>query len=408
MQPESSIRYQGWRVAAAASGGVFFSFASLFVYSFGVFLKPISLEFHWSREAVSLAFGLAAMCVAVASPFLGAMLDRVPPRRIILPCLAIFGASFASLSLLTPHLWHLYAIFIVLGLVGNGTAQLAYSGALTTWFESRRGVAFALLLGGSALGATVWPLIAQTLIVKTSWRTAFAIIGGSVLLFALPLASQVKRQARVVRHEDHPSTTKGLLSRPFWIIVAILLAASLGQNGAITHMAALLTDRGVSPALASTAMSVLGASTLFGRLATGWLLDRYFAPYVSLLLLVVAAVGIFLLSGAHSALGGCTAAALIGLGMGGEGDITPYLLSRYFSLQSFSTLYGFTWTAYAIAGAIGPVIMGRAFDLTGSYEKLLIALSLLSVATALLSLLLPRYDSQRALYEPISALQAEL
>ena len=62
--------------------------------------------------------------------------------------------------------------------------------------------------------------------------------------------------------------------------------------------------------------------------------------------------------------------------MGGEADVTPYLLSRYFGLRSFSTLYGFTWTAYAFAGAIGPILMGRAFDATGSYEALLVQLAL--------------------------------
>jgi MFS family permease len=79
-----------------------------------------------------------------------------------------------------------------------------------------------------------------------------------------------------------------------------------------------------------------------------------------------------------------------GFGMGGEGDVTPYLLSRYFGLRSFSTFYGLTWTAYAIAGAVGPVIMGRAFDATGSYRTLLIQL-VTTLAAASLMLLLPRY-----------------
>jgi hypothetical protein len=74
------------------------------------------------------------------------------------------------------------------------------------------------------------------------------------------------------------------------------------------------------------------------------------------------------------------AAALIGVGAGGEADITPYLLTRYFGLRAFSTLYGLTWTFYAVAGAIGPVILGRAFDLTGSYGPVLVSLA---VATAL-------------------------
>ena len=77
--------------------------------------------------------------------------------------------------------------------------------------------------------------------------------------------------------------------------------------------------------------------------------------------------------------------------MGGEADITPYLLAKYFGLRSFSTLYGLTWTAYAIAGAIGPVIMGRAFDATGSYQALLTQLAALTAGSAALMLLLPRY-----------------
>jgi len=88
---------------------------------------------------------------------------------------------------------------------------------------------------------------------------------------------------------------------------------------------------------------------------------------------------------------GVLGASLVGFGMGGEGDVTPYLLSRYFGLRSFSTLYGLTWTAYAIAGAIGPVLMGRAFDATGSYEALLARLALGTLAVAALMLWMPPY-----------------
>jgi cyanate permease len=85
------------------------------------------------------------------------------------------------------------------------------------------------------------------------------------------------------------------------------------------------------------------------------------------------------------------AAILIGLGLGAEADLTPYLLTRYFGLRSFSTLYGFSWTAYAMAGAIGPLLMGKAFDVTGSYTLLLIVLSGGTFVSAALYLGLPRY-----------------
>ena len=104
-----------------------------------------------------------------------------------------------------------------------------------------------------------------------------------------------------------------------------------------------------------------------------------------------AALGIFILSSAHSLVTGSIAAILIGVGMGGEADITPYLLSRYFGLRSFSMLYGFSWTAYAIAGAIGPVLMGRAFDTSASYQALAVKLSILTLFAAGLMFGMPAY-----------------
>jgi len=393
---EHSLRYPGWRVAIAASACVLVGFASLLVYTFGVFLKPLAAEFGWSREAISAAFGLAALAVAACSPPLGWMLDRFPARRIILPCVAIFGSAFAFLSLLTPHLWRLYAVFIVLGMVGNGTAHLAYSRPLSSWFQARRGLAFALLLSGGALGAIILPPAAEALIAAAGWRRAFAVLGGISLAVGLPLAWQVRERPGTApaakRLLPGAPAGEGLRSRIFWTILAVLFANSLNQNGVITHLAALLTDRGIPPARAALAMSAMGGAVLGGRMLTGWLLDRYFAPRVSAALMAVAALGTFLLASAQSLAMGALAAALIGVGMGAEADVTPYLLTRYFGLRAFSTLYGFSWTAYAIAGAIGPVVMGKAFDATGSYGTFLSALALGMLVAAALMLSLPRYE----------------
>lgn len=403
---ESDPGYEGWRVAVASGVGVFVSFASLLVYTFGVFLKPVAEEFAWSREAVSAAFGIAAMSVAVCSPALGYLLDRFPPRRIILPCLAIFGVAFASLSLLTPHLWHLYAVFVVIGIVGNGTAQMAYSRAVSSWFDRRRGAALAVLLSGGAVGAMVLPPSAAALIRDLGWRGAFLALGVMVVVVGLPTVARFIRErpvsAGVGRERAGASVREALGSRVFWILVVVLFCSSLAQNGAIAHIPALLSDRGVSGTGAAMALSAMGGASLVGRLLTGWLLDRYFAARVSFGLLAAAALGAFLLARATSLPEGVIAAALIGFGMGGEADVTPYLLSRYFGLRSFSVLYGLTWTFYACAGALGPMMMGHAFDLTGSYEALLVRLAIATLAVAGLMLLLPRYTVARsAAPEPV-------
>ena len=168
------------------------------------------------------------------------------------------------------------------------------------------------------------------------------------------------------------------------------------MNGAITQMSALLTDRGITARNAALCASILGGSSLFGRVGVGWLLDRFFGARVAFVISLSTASGIFLLARANSFPAGCLAAALIGIGAGGEAAITPYLLTRYFGLRAFSTLYGVTWTFYAAAAAIGPVILGHAFDSTGSYTSLLIILAAALAIAAGMNLFLPRYSDSTA------------
>jgi predicted MFS family arabinose efflux permease len=242
----------------------------------------------------------------------------------------------------------------------------------------------------------VLPPVAEALIQRFGWRTACVILGGMVLVIGVPTVVRFIREgpfagSRAGARPAGASVRDGLQSRAFWIMVVVLFWSSIAQNGAITHLSALLTDRGVSERGGAIALSAMGGASLVGRLLTGWLIDRFHAPRVSFGLLAIAALGTFLLAGAHSLTIGALSAVLIGLGMGGEADVTPYLLSRYFGLRSFSMLYGLTWTAYAFAGAIGPVLMGKAFDATGSYETLLVRLAVSTLAVAALMLLMPRY-----------------
>ena len=228
---------------------MFVSFASLLVYTFGVLLKPLAEEFSWSREAVSAAFGIAAMTVAACSPPLGYLFDRVKPTRIIVPCLIVFGCAFASLALLTPRLWQLYLTFFVLGVVGNGTAQMAYSRAVSSWFERRRGTALAVVMSGGAIGAIVLPPAAEALIETVGWRRACLVLGAMVLVVGIPIVARFIRERPADRGAatvlDGVSIREGVTSRVFWILVVVLFAQSIAQNGALTHMSALLTDRGV-------------------------------------------------------------------------------------------------------------------------------------------------------------------
>ncbi len=392
----------------AACLGVMAGFGSLFVYTFAVFVKPLGAEFGWSREAISQGFAIAAVTLGLCSPLLGRLIDKVGPRRIILPCMTVFGCGIASLALLRSGIWQFYVTCFVLGLVGNGAAHLAYSRSISTWFQRRLGTALAFVMVGAGLGAMILPVVAQNIVSRSGWRAAYGALGFIALLLGLPLSWRYIRERSFVGNEagqveparrdsvpvEHSGMTwrEGLRFYPFWIIVAVLCVSSISMNGAITQMSALLTDRGITPGRAALCASVLGGTSLLGRVGVGWLLDRFFGARVAFAITLCTASGIFLLARANNFPAGCLAAALIGIGAGGEAAITPYLLTRYFGLRAFSTLYGITWTFYAAAAAVGPVILGRAFDSTGSYVSLLVILAAALALAAALNLMLPKYS----------------
>lgn len=373
---------------------VFVSFASIVVYTFGIFLKPIAGTFHWSRTQVSLAFTLAALTVAVCSPALGHLLDRFPARRVILPCTVIYAAALGSLALLTPHLWHLYAVFVVLGIVGNGTTQLGYARVVSAWFDENRGQALAAVMAGSGAGSMVFPPLAQTVISAYGWRTAYVVLGALVLLIAIPLATLFLYEPEgtaMPDSKDAGSAGRSVWSAPFLGIATALLLFSFATNGLNTHWAALLTDRGTRPSQAAFVLSVAGGAALVGKLGTGYLLDRFRASRVTAILLAGTALGFMFVLQGRGILLAIISAVLIGAGMGAESDSVPYLLTRYFGLERFGALYGYTWLVYAVAGATGPLVMGAVFDRTGSYYPVLLLSLGLVVFASMIFALLPNY-----------------
>jgi predicted MFS family arabinose efflux permease len=377
------------------------SFGAVVPYTFSLFLAPLHEAFGWKREAISLAYGITAMTLAICSPGIGYLLDRYPPRRIILPAVVLFSAGVASLAILGPHIAQFYLSYFLLGIVGNATAQLAYSRAVSTWFVERRGFAIALMLTGSGVGSILLPLFAQRMLEASGWRAAYLAMGAVALLIGFPLTALfVRNKPSALRTVDHPSSAgmsvrQAMRSRIFWILMPSILLYALSANGSIAHLSAILTGYGVGARSAAIALSVLGASGIVGRIVTGYLLDRCFAPRVSMAMLLLCCGSLLMLAHTHSAAIGITAAALLGFGLGSEADVTPYLIARYCGLKNFSMLYGLSWTAYAFGAAIGPVITGRAFDRVGAYQSsFIMLLSLPCFAGALLTLFLPQYETQ--------------
>jgi predicted MFS family arabinose efflux permease len=393
---ESSIHYAGWAVVAAAFAGVMVSFAPIVPYTFSLFLNPLHASFGWKREAIGGTFALAAITVALVSPGIGLLLDRLPPRRIILPSILIFALALASLSRLGPNIRQFYLTFFVLGLVANGTAQFAYTRTVLSWFHRRRGLALALLLTGSGVGSILIPPITQWAIVHHGWRSAYLLLGGIALL-GIPLTALLVRNRPDATLPDVHSAVSGttvagaLRTGPFWILASIIMLSAFSENGLVTNLAAILTDHGITAQKAALALSVRGGSGIIGRLCIGLLIDRFSPQRIQTFVLLLSAIGALILAFAGTSPVALIGAGVLGVGLGSEADVAPYLLAHYFGRRHFSVLYGLTWTAYAIGGATGPMAIGHWYDRAGFYQpRFIVYLACVAFAAVAISLLLGR------------------
>lgn len=378
--------FYGWWVALTAAAGLFLGLVPILVFSFGIFLGPISREFHAGRGDVSFAYTLFSLIQAVSVPFAGWLMDRFGARRVIVPSMVLASFALLLIPLRCVKLWQLYVFFGTLGFLAGGASVVAFAKVISNWFDRYRGLALGVMLLGLGLGALVMPSVAQLLIARFGWHVAYAALGAGILLVSTPLVTRFlgeRPEGRGLLPDGgisaHPAPTESknnalgmtwreaLRTPTFWLLMSSFALAAAATQACFTHMAAIVSDRGSNAQLAALASSLLGGGLLIGRTGSGYLLDRFFAPRVAALIFAGAAAGIALLRTAYSPGPAFAAAFLIGLAMGAEGDVMPYLTSRYFGLRCFGEICGIVFAGFSLAGGLGPYLMGAAYDANGSY-----------------------------------------
>ncbi|MBS1829915.1 MAG: MFS transporter [Acidobacteria bacterium] len=377
-----SPRWTPWGVVLACSLGVAFSLGTLAVFSFSLFLKPLVAEFHWSRGEVSLAGTLINVAVSLMSPFVGRLADSYGSRAVTIGGHVLLAAGLCTLALLNGPLWQLYAVFLLIGIFGSGATPPPYSRVVAKWFTTQRGLALGLVMAGGGLGTFVMPHIVHAVMDSHGWRGAYVALGFCAIAIPVPLAAiliQEPQPSKLSRFEQAGMTrSEALRSSVFYHLTIVFFLAALCTNAAVAHLAPILTDQGMQTGQAAMAVSLFGLSTFFGRLVTGWLVDKLFAPYVAASLFALLGIGLLLLrQGAMGEL----AAVFIGFGFGAEADIMPYLASRYFGFRAFGEIYGILFASFTLGIAAGPPLMGFGFDRTGGYAAPLgIVLALMAAA----------------------------
>ena len=390
----------GWPLLLSVTLGVGLGLSPLPFYTVGMFAPELAKTFGWSFGAIMLGLPVSTAGVIVAGPVVGWLGDRFGVRRVAITSLVLFALVFMAFALTNGSLPLYYATWALMAVTGTGTLPTTWTRAINNGFELNKGLALGIaLMGTGVFGFAIKPFLSW-MIAAHGWRAAYVATGALPLLLALPIALLAFRDPGA-QGADAASDTSALPgSTPaeafrdhrFWLIAGGFLLFSFAIAGPLPNMENLLKLKGFTRPQIGALAPAIGLSVIVGRLAGGWLVDRFWAPAVALALLCLPAIACLILNQDVVGYGAALLAiSLIGLAAGMEFDLLAFLIARYFGPRSYSTLYGCLYGAYALGSGLGPVAFGADFDRSGGYAlSLSVSAGLLVLGGAVL-LLLGRY-----------------
>lgn len=373
----------GWKPLLGATVGAGCGITSVVFYTHGIFAVPIVESTGWQRGQVQFAFTLMSLMAVVTAPAIGAVIDRVGPRRVALISVFTFFLGFSLLALTGASLLGYYAAFLAMAVLGAGTLPVTWTSVVNQWFHRNRGLALGIALSGTGIAATIAPAYAGWLIARTGWQSAYFWLALTTTIIALPFVVMFFRSPQSPGGDEGDTDqapaaanlhagiefSEALRGYRLWILCLSVFLVAGSVAGMITSFVAQLTDKGFALADAAAFASVIGISVISGRLLAGVLVDRLWAPAVAAVLLACPAVAAVALdSVALTPMVATFCAALIGLAAGAELDLMAFLSSRYFGLRRYASIYAVTFVFFSISAGLAPAFFGWIYDYYGSYS----------------------------------------
>jgi MFS family permease len=392
--------FYGWVIAFASSLGIAFSVSVYLPTTTGLLVGPLSREFGWSAPQIFLALTFATTCTILAAPFVGNLIDRYGARRVIAVSFLIEALIIASFRYLDDDINWFYARYAAFALFSTGTTAIGFSALISRWFNKRRGLALGIALGGLGVGGVFWSLLTQFLFDRFGWRDSFLYLSAIVALVVLPILIVTLRNSPQsmglemdgVRSSSKPTQElAGVMLRDavrdgqYWLTLVTFFLIACAAYGVMLNLVPLLQKQGASAQYAAAAQASIWSVLVLGRIVTGWLMDRYFAPHVALVFLIPPIIGIAMLAVGVNGPSAFVAAMLVGLAAGAEVDVMAYLASRYYGLKHFGSIYATFFSVYAVGTSAGPVFTAWLATRNGEYGPALWCLvAILSVACVML------------------------
>lgn len=396
---------RGWPVVGTAMVGLGTG-AVIYQYLSSLFITSLEAEYHWSRGQV-VTLGALALVGAFSAPFMGGVADRYGIRPVAIVSIILVALAYIGLALTSGALWQVVPLMILLGLAAPGTAGIVYSRAITSWFDVHRGLALGLMTSGISISVLLLNAPMAWLITTHGFRAGYLALAAIALIIGLPMvwrglhlnpdeaAQTLPAVADATDHAPaHPHVPMShILTMPrFWLLAVTMLLFNMPSAGILTQLAPLLEGRGMTLAEGGALFTLFSLSVLAGRLAVGWMFDRYSAPHIAAIVTFAAAFGILSFLDTAPAITMIPGVIAIGLVQGSESDVVAYFIGRLFPAAAFSSAYGLTMTGTMTGTAIGVIGFGRLYDFYGDYDvPLMIGSGLLLLVSALYLALTPYF-----------------
>lgn len=355
---------RAWIVVFAGFLGAFVSFG--ITYCFGVFLKPIALEFHVSHAAMSALFATITGLSFFAAPFTGKIADCYGARPVVAAGALLLGSGLV----LSAHVHSFPLLFLTYG-VGLGAAvactYIPAISAVGEWFKVHRDVALGIAISGIGCGTLVAAPLSAIFIERYGWRTTFEIFGWSGAALLLLCAGLLARPP-IVGEKKKVDIAAKVRTRAFAIQYICLLFAGIAVYVSFVFLPAYANDIGASRVAGAALVGYIGASSVVGRLGLDALAPRFglIRMYQVAYLVLLVSFAVWMRASSYAEL--VTFALVMGVGYGGIAAMSPAVAASVFGVEGLGELLGILFTGFGFACLVGPPVAGVLVDRMHDYK----------------------------------------
>jgi MFS family permease len=350
--------------------------------AFGVFFSPLINEFGWPRATIAGASSTAFLIMGFLGILVGRLNDRIGPRKMMTITALFFGLGHFLMSRVGA-VWQLYLFYGVF--VGIGLSSIDVIALTTTarWFDKRRGLMTGIVKVGTGAGQLIFPLAASLLIAGFGWRVAYIVIGTAVALMLVVIAQFLKRDPSQLGLPTAPNDetkanvpftgdigltlAEATRTRQFWTICATSLVIISCLMTVVVHIVTHAQDMAISAAQAAGVLSTVGGVSMGGRFLTGLSIDRIGSRKAMLLAMLFLLAGLLWLQVADRLWMLYIFSAIYGIAHGGFFTSISPMMAEFFGLKAHGALFGVVAFCGTVGGALGPIVAGRIFDVSGGY-----------------------------------------